>query len=291
MSEKMLSASKLANSCGISKRELDSFLESSGFIKRTGAGWELTEAGRGVGGEYRNSQHGEYIAWPESLKDSPALCQDEESTVDAISSTSVGRSLGLSAQRVNAILSELGWITKGEVKGWMLTAQGLREGGVQREHPKSGVPFVIWAKDILENRAFLERIKEFAGDVQVSENTGSGFRDKFEAKHRASDGHFVRSKAEMLIDNWFYMSGIVHAYERKLPVEEEIYCDFYIPAKRVYVEYWGLEDDPKYNARKEQKQAIYGKYELNLLELNEADVQNLDDTLPAKLIKFGISSI
>jgi len=56
-----------------------------------------------------------------------------------------------------------------------------------------------------------------------------GFREKFEAKHRTQDGHYVRSKAEMIIDNLLYQYGIVHAYERKLPIEEDVYSDFYIP--------------------------------------------------------------
>ena len=36
----------------------------------------------------------------------------------------------------------------------------------------------------------------------------------------------VRSKAEQIIDNWLYHKGIVHAYERRVPIEEEVYCDF-----------------------------------------------------------------
>ncbi|MBK8822152.1 MAG: hypothetical protein IPN58_05960 [Anaerolineales bacterium] len=70
-----------------------------------------------------------------------------------------------------------------------------------------------------------------------AEKTGSHFREKFTPTHRATDGHWVRSKAEMLIDNWLYMSGVVHGYERQLPVEEELYCDFYIPEGKVYIEY------------------------------------------------------
>ncbi|WP_226036714.1 hypothetical protein [Aquibacillus saliphilus] len=71
------------------------------------------------------------------------------------------------------------------------------------------------------------------------------------AKHRSADGHYVRSRAEMLIDNWLYMSEIVHAYERKLPIEEDVYTDFYLPVGKVYIEYWGLEDEPK--MRRESK--------------------------------------
>ena len=116
------------------------------------------------------------------------------------------------------------------------------------------------------------------------------FREKFEAKHRSADGHFVRSKAEMLIDNWLYMAEIVHAYERKLPIEEDVYSDFYIPTGKVYVEYWGYENDQKYLARKQKKIEIYKKYGFNLIELNDKEVQNLDDFLPRLLLKYGVQA-
>ena len=36
------------------------------------------------------------------------------------------------------------------------------------------------------------------------------------------------------------------------------------------------------------KQAIYEKYGFHLVELADADVQSLDDTLPRKLLAFGV---
>jgi hypothetical protein len=86
------------------------------------------------------------------------------------------------------------------------------------------------------------------------------------------------------------MSEIVHAYERKLPIEEDVYCDFYLPVGKVYIEYWGFDNDEKYTKRKEQKLKIYEKYGFSLIELNDSDIQNLDDVFPRKLLKFGIQS-
>jgi hypothetical protein len=128
-----------------------------------------------------------------------------------------------------------------------------------------------------------------SGDPKSKSNSQE-CRDKFEALYRAIDGHIVRSKAEVLIDNWLYMAEIVHAYERKLPIEENVYCDFYIPTGKVYIEYWGYDEDPKYLARKEKKLAVYEKYGFRLIELGDADVQNLDDILPRLLLKFGIQA-
>ena len=116
------------------------------------------------------------------------------------------------------------------------------------------------------------------------------FRDKFPAKHRATDGHMVRSKAEMLIDNWLYVANIAHAYERRLPIDEDLYSDFYIPNGNVYIEFWGYDNNSKYLSRKEKKLAIYRKYNFNLIELTDAEVKNLDDILPRLLLKYGVQA-
>ncbi|WP_235182924.1 hypothetical protein [Gracilibacillus boraciitolerans] len=191
-------------------------------------------------------------------------------------------------------MPELGFVEK-SIKGWTMTTLGKSIGGKQCEYERTGIPYVNWPKRILQNKRLVETMNEIAGkdsESKEEEETKSfvDFRQKYEAKHRAADGHYVRSRAEMLIDNWLYMSGIAHAYERKLPIEEDVYTDFYLPVGRVYIEYWGLEDNPKYQARKQEKLKIYEKYDFNLIQLKDADIQNLDDILPKKLLKFGIQA-
>jgi very-short-patch-repair endonuclease len=156
---------------------------------------------------------------------------------------------------------------------------------------------VVWPESVLGNAALKDTLKEIKGDgvkaipdAMPSADKSSGFRDKFMPKLRSADGHYVRSRAEMLIDNWLYTAEIVHAYERKLPVEEEVYCDFYLPAAKVYVEFWGMESDEKYRKRKEAKKAIYNQYGFNLIEVHDKDINNLDDVLPRLLLKFGITT-
>jgi hypothetical protein len=109
------------------------------------------------------------------------------------------------------------------------------------------------------------------------------FREKFPATIRAEDGHKVRSRAEQLIDNWLYHKGIVHAYERRVPIEEEVYSDFFIPiGQKVWIEFWGL-DELKYKKRREIKKSFYKKYSKNLIELTDKDIEKLDDIMPIKL--------
>ena len=126
-------------------------------------------------------------------------------------------------------------------------------------------------------------------DCHAKQTKPTEFRDKFkrEQKYRADDGHFVRSKSELLIDNWLYKNKIVHESEKKLPVKENIYCDFYMPTGNVYVEFWGL-DGPAYLANKKRKLEIYSKYKFTLIELSDEDVSNLQDKLPSKLRSVGI---
>jgi len=118
------------------------------------------------------------------------------------------------------------------------------------------------------------------------ETEETNFRSKFPATFRTEDGHLVRSKAEQIVDNWLYHKGIVHAYERRVPIEEEVYCDFFIPiGQKVWIEYWGLEEK-NYLKRKELKKRFYQMHKKNLIELIDKDIENLDDIMPIKLRPF-----
>jgi hypothetical protein len=119
-----------------------------------------------------------------------------------------------------------------------------------------------------------------------NEKEEDDFRNKFPATYITEDGHRVRSKSEQIIDNWLYHKGIVHAYERKVPIEEDVYCDFFIPlGQKVWIEYWGA-DEEKYLKRKELKKNFYAKYKKNLIELNDKDIEKIDDIMPKKLRPF-----
>ena len=286
---KKISTTALAKQLSISTKELFLKLNDLGYItKKDSNNWILTEKGKEKGGEYKESkQYGTYIIWPENLE------INIKNSNKTITSTTIGKHFNLSANKINYILSELGWLKKG-LKGWLVTEQGKKLGGIQDEIKTTGVPFVRWNEDIIKSKSLNETIEQIKGKTKGLINNKKiddiNFREKFEAKHRATDGHFVRSKAEMIIDNWLYMAEIVHAYERKLPIEEDVYSDFYIPIGKVYIEYWGYENDSKYLARKKQKKEIYKKYDFNLIELVDEDVQNLDDILPRLLLKYGVQA-
>ena len=221
-----------------------------------------------------------------------------------LTASKLGKVLDIPSARVNLLLAELGWIEK-STEGWKVTGQGERQGGRTRKFKQNGSPYAIWPDSLLQSKVFLAALNEFskgsykktyketaeviAGPLVVTEKPQvADIRTRFLAKYRATDGHYVRSRAELSIDNWLYMHAIVHAYERKLPVEEDAYCDFYLPQGKVYIEYWGMEKDPASAQRKKEKQAIYARYGLNLVELADAELENLDDNIARLLLPFGV---
>lgn len=218
-------------------------------------------------------------------------------TQKSLTVTEIGSVFEIPGAKINLLLSELGWIAR-DIKGWQITELGKRLGGIQSKDKISGVPCVRWPESIVSNKMLVASVREAKGEISPPIEykprhlapDGIEFREKFEAKLRATDGHYVRSKAEIIIDDWLYHSRITHAFERKLPIEEAQYCDFFINrGKGIYIEYWGEGSDPKYLSRKEKKRETYKKYGLQLIELTDKEIENLDDVLPRKLLKFGIS--
>lgn len=301
-----ISTSALANELDIKSADLFDKLKTLGWIERKNDKWALTDLGKKKGGQTRNnSKFGEYIVWPENITIENGQQKERPKLINA---TAIGKHFDISSQRLNLILSELGLIEKDLAAGWEITKLGKSIGGRQFEHETSGANYVLWPESILQYKRLLEVFKENTAEqpqtqaetvsspqteTQVANINKDNFREKFEAKHRTIDGHYVRSKAEMLIDNWLYQYGLVHAYERKLPIDEDVYCDFYIPSgngrpQAVYIEFWGLENDTKYTERKNKKIEIYKREGLSLIELTDADLQNIDDILAKKLRQFKV---
>ena len=290
----LISTSALANQIDIKASELFEKLKTLGWIERKNDKWVLTDLGKQKGGQTKsNPKYGEFIVWPENLSIENGQYREKSKLINA---TAIGKQFNISSQRLNLILSELGWIEK-DIAGWAVTKHGKALGGKQFEHETSGGTYVLWPESILNNKNLisvftdsstqLEQQKAQGGKEQVKA-TIDNIRDKFPATFRSKDGHMVRSRAEVIIDNALYDYKLAHAYERKLPVEEDLYSDFFIPSENVYIEFWGMEEDQKYAERKKVKIEIYKKYDFKLIELNDKDISNLDDYLPKKLLKFNI---
>ncbi len=116
------------------------------------------------------------------------------------------------------------------------------------------------------------------------------FREMWPREHQCEDGHYVRSLSEMLIDNWLYNHGYLHAYEKSVYMDTDpeaiVLSDFYLPQGNVYIEFWGIEDNEKYIKRKEQKIKLYNDNDYNRIDLTEKDIKRMDDIMPRKLGEF-----
>lgn len=112
------------------------------------------------------------------------------------------------------------------------------------------------------------------------------YRKKYPRNYHCEDGHDVRSLSEQTIDNWLYKKRIPHAYEPVIGLPEKLIPDFVIPSEKgetVYIEFWGMLDDPVYKNRMYKKSQIYAKYNMQLIELRPNDLQNFDFVFTRKL--------
>lgn len=64
---KYYSVSAMAKEVGIQPKTLFAIFENAGLMKNNGGGWIITKAGLKGGGQMKNSQYGEYVAWPEEF--------------------------------------------------------------------------------------------------------------------------------------------------------------------------------------------------------------------------------
>jgi hypothetical protein len=293
-----LSTTSLANELDMSSNELFSKLKSNGWIDNRNGKWMLTDLGKQKGGQTRsNPKFGEYVVWPENI----SIENTNGTKAKLLNATAIGKHFNVSSQRLNLLLNELGWIEK-TVAGWRITRLGKDIGGKQFEHETSGGTYVLWPGNVLSNKNVLELFEEdpkkntSTTAVEKTDNEpANDFRKTYPAEYRTKDGHYVRSKAEQIIDDSLYLWGIPHAYEKKLSnTDHNVYSDFHIPAgkgrpKAVYIEYWGMENDEKYNQRKNKKIEIYNELGLNLIQLNDADIKNIEDALQKYLRQHEIS--
>jgi hypothetical protein len=146
------------------------------------------------------------------------------------------------------------------------------------------------------NKTLIDAVREYENTTNELEND---FRYKWPPTLRTDDGHWVRSKGERDIDNWFYAKEIVHIYEKnEMNIEgKEVYCDFYLPYDKngkflgnqkggIYVEYWGLAEWEEYAKRMAQKKEFYNKKGLILVEIIEAEMNDPSTILPKKFMKY-----
>ena len=211
---------------------------------------------------------------------------------------------------MNSILNELGWIAKPPYGqgGWIATKMGNKVGG-KNTKPKSGQSYdgeaqgrwtcsVKYPPKIKSHRGLTEAVSAMLGESEEKSESSPGSTSAHSSptktnKMKTRDGHYVRSRGEILIDNFLYSVRIAHAYEQEVILGERMMIPDFIaitPKGNVYIEFWGLEGQPDYDSRRKEKIKSYEKNELELINVSPEHLDNLDAYLSRKLAVYGVKT-
>ena len=96
-----------------------------------------------------------------------------------------------------------------------------------------------------------------------------------------------------MIDNYLYSARVPHAYELEvyLPESDKVMVpDFVVltPKGNVYVEFWGMEGQSDYDTNTDQKKKLYEEFDLELIDVWPANLDDLDAYLSRKLAQYGV---
>jgi hypothetical protein len=265
----------------------------------------LTAKGELHGGHYQDSpRYGRYIVWPESLIEHPLIVAIESN--QRIFPGGMRRYYPhLSAAQINATLRELG-LQRSTSMGTQLTPLGERFGGRQERDDEHALFVVSWPHEIVDNPVIhreLNRIagagqKEPAGDDEPGASPTQGVdasapaspvddlfaslpeappRDRSPAQghRRALDGHLVDSLLQLRVCDWLYEAQLAHAHHRRLPVEEDLSVDFYVPVPRLYIECWENEVPTAELSRRLRTREVCRDLGLTYVEVAAADIDRV----------------
>lgn len=121
--------------------------------------------------------------------------------------------------------------------------------------------------------------------------TGEPLDESYEGVFECEDGHIVKSISEQVIDDWLGEQGIFHAYEAPLDIGEDkpLKPDFCLKnylgkGNDVYLEYFGLKGQPKYDEHTAYKMKHYKRMGITLICLYPKDSKNLKFALQTKVL-------
>ncbi|GAG63726.1 unnamed protein product, partial [marine sediment metagenome] len=116
------------------------------------------------------------------------------------------------------------------------------------------------------------------------------YKKKYQPQRATSfkclDGHIVRSKGELIIDNHLYRLGLEHEYENTIRIRgKPLKYDWYLPDYKAYIEYWGYYGK-NYMKRKAEKLQMYRKGNLKLISIEDIMLKDIYSNLEKELSKI-----
>lgn len=282
-----LSRSALAEKLGITLKELTQQMISAGWLvhhpdAEKGKEWQLTAKGKFEGGTYRDSKKfGQYIVWPESVTQHPAISEVKEAHSSV---TVIAKSLGLSAKMLNRLLADMGWISA-YGKGWKVTDQGLAQGGIQASNDETGIPYVLWQRELAQSPILTQHVGLYKGEEPTEKN----------ATWLSLDGHTVSCLPHAFIANYLYLYGHNYAYQRTVHLSNNvsIVSDFYLPKYAVHIHYQAQHVSPSELNAQLERQQLAEAHQLTLINLQAGDgkqleQEQLEQQLAKALLQAGV---
>lgn len=275
-----LSATALAKKYKISSKEMFVYLINHGLLEKRGDVWSLTNEGVSAGGKFvKGKAFGKYIVWPEDLE----LDINNEKLITV---STIAKHFGLRVDDILDILVEMGWIHMGP-GGIFLMLAGQNVGGLQDEDSKKGATIVRWPESIVDSDQLRSIVEQLGGKIKEKRKKRESQALKkmhCSAIYRTDDGHFVNTHAEVVVDNWLYRNGIVHAYENRHDEgDEAIVSTFFLPVQQLIIDLELTHMNKGDIDQQEKRRKYYGEKGLEFIELKEKQALNAEDVLPGLL--------
>ncbi|MBD2859648.1 hypothetical protein IB286_11595 [Spongiibacter sp. KMU-158] len=289
-----LSTSALARELGLPLQQLFSTLQDYGWISKLEDGWALTGKGEFEGGRYVNSKrYGRYIVWPKTLLEHPLLQALEH--IQMLSSSALGRELGISSRQVNRLLLAMGVMVRAG-QGWRPTPLGLELGAQSVLSQDSGMTHLLWPESFAEHPGLI-RLSQASKPLELVEANTSETAlgdDLFAEQAKAPvsfqglDGHTYYCQVRWQLAQWLYLAGLRYAKNALLPLEQELRADFYLPDWHIFIECWGGQETPSALSKRLERQSVYAQHGLHVVDVHSDELPQLDDVLGRRLADLNV---
>ena len=152
--------------------------------------------------------------------------------------------------------------------------------------PSNGKHFCMSCYKKYKSHCIVVSIKE-CREVEIIEKYAEGII------YVCKDGHQVRSKSEMVIDDYLYDHEIRHCYEYLFDVDGKttIKPDFYLPEADVYLEHFGINNSDRYEQEKQYKLDVYKKAGVTVICTDEDDMKRPDFCIARKLKHYETGKV
>lgn len=128
-------------------------------------------------------------------------------------------------------------------------------------------------------KACYAKYKDHAIDIRIKNCSVAEILDEYgNKKIKCENGVWVRSRAEVTINDWLFSHKIRAVYEPDFFYKEDgetksLHPDFYLPDYNCYIEYCELKTKP-YLKKKEYTQKIYADNGAKVIIMDEKDIED-----------------